>query len=161
MKKLLLITAGLLACSTLVNAQLLTKRTVSLALAKKIAAAAESEAAKNNLTSVIVVLDDGGNLIYLEKMDNTQIGSIEVATEKARTAVYFKRSSKSYEDRVAGGDNKLLKIPNIMPVEGGLPLIVDGVLVGSVGVSGGTSQQDGVVAQAAVNAFNASLEQSK
>jgi len=153
--------AALVAWSPFAEAQVLVKKTISLALAKKIAAAAEAKAAKDSLAVVITILDDGGNLVYLERMDNAQLGSIEVATEKAKTAVFFKRPSKAYEDRIVSGETKLLKIPNVMPIEGGIPLIVDGVLVGAVGVSGGTGQQDGSVAQAAVNAFSASLELSK
>jgi len=137
------------------QAQMIEKKTVSLALAKKIAAAGETEAAKNNLTNVIAVVDDGGNLVYLERMDGAQIGSIEIALEKAKTAIYFKRATKTYEDRVASGTNAILKLPNVIPFEGGLPLIVDGQFVGAVGVSGGNPQQDGIVAKAAADALSA------
>jgi uncharacterized protein GlcG (DUF336 family) len=131
-----------------VKCQYLEKKTVSLELAKKIAATCEAEAVKNKWTVVIAVVDDGGNLVYLERMDNTQIGSVQVATEKARTAIYFKRPTKAYEERVAGGNNAILSLPNVLPFDGGLPLIVDGQYIGAVGVSGGSSQQDGVVAKA-------------
>jgi glc operon protein GlcG len=135
-------------------AQLANKKAMTLELAKKISAAAETEAVKNKLTSVISILDDGGNLIYLERMDNAQLGSIEVATGKARTAVYFKRSTKIYEDQVSGGRNLLLGVPNIVPVEGGLPLLIDGQVIGAIGVSGGTPQQDGLVAKAGTEVLN-------
>ncbi|MBP8976172.1 MAG: heme-binding protein [Bacteroidetes bacterium] len=134
-------------------AQEATKPVLTLEVAKQLAAAAENEAAKNNLSMVISILDDGGNLLYFERMNSAQLGSIDVALAKARTALYFKRSTKSYQDRVAGGDMTLLKVPNVIPVEGGLPLIVNDQIIGSVGVSGGTPQQDGMVAQAAINAF--------
>jgi glc operon protein GlcG len=130
------------------KAQLLTKSSVSLELAKKIAARAEAEAVKNKWTMVIAVVDDGGNLVYLERMDGTQLGSIEVAQRKAQTALQFKRATKTFEDGVAGGRNALLSISNVISIEGGLPLVVDGAFVGAIGVSGMKSDQDGIVAQA-------------
>ena len=143
----------LLSIQVTVNAQFLEKKSISLALAKKIALTAEAEAIKNNTTSVIAIVDEGGNLVYLERMDGTQIGSIEVAERKAKTALYFKRPTKSYEDRIAGGTNAILSLPNVLPFEGGLPLIVDGQYVGAVGISGGTPAQDGLVAKAAADAL--------
>jgi uncharacterized protein GlcG (DUF336 family) len=141
-------------------AQEATKPVLTLEVAKQLAVAAENEAAKNNLSMVITILDDGGNLLYFERMNSAQLGSIDVALAKARTALYFKRPTKSYQDRVAGGDMTLLKVPNVIPVEGGLPLIVHDQIIGSVGVSGGTPQQDGMVAQAAITAFQ-TLQGSK
>jgi glc operon protein GlcG len=135
--------------------QLATKKVITLELAKKLAAAAEADARKNNWTVVVSVVDDGANLVYLERMDNTQIGSIEVSIQKARTAISFKRPSKAFEDMVAGGRNAILGLPGAVPVEGGIPLIVDGQLVGAIGVSGATSQQDGVVAKAGADAMPA------
>lgn len=137
-----------------VNGQISEKKTITLRLAKKICEVAEAEAAKNNLAMVICVVDDGGNLVYLEKMDNAQLGSIEVAIQKARTAIYFKRSTKLYEERVTAGNNAILKVPNVLPFEGGLPLIVDGQYIGAIGASGGTPQQDGSVAQAGASALS-------
>jgi uncharacterized protein GlcG (DUF336 family) len=99
---------------------------------------------------VIAVVDDGGHTIYLEKMDGTQMGSIVIAQEKAAGAVRFKRPTKALEDAVAGGRNAVLALPGAVPVEGGVPIMIDGVLIGAVGASGGTSQQDGVVAAAGV-----------
>ena len=135
------------------TAQLADKKALTLDAAKQIAAAAEKEAAGSKLTMVIAILDDGGNLIYLERMNETQIGSIEVAQQKARSAVSFKRPTKVFEDAVVGGRNAILKLPGAMPVEGGLPLTVDGKIIGAIGCSGGTSQQDGVVAKAGVDAL--------
>jgi len=148
MFKLLLAAAALAAAPLQLSAQLVAKNTVSLELAKKIAARAESEAAKNKWTMVIAVLDDGGNLLYLERMDGTQLGSIEVAQEKAKTALKFKRPTKAFEDVVAGGRTAILSLPGVVAIEGGLPLMADGVIVGAIGVSGMKSTEDGVVAQA-------------
>jgi uncharacterized protein GlcG (DUF336 family) len=149
----LLAAALLLAVPLHLRAQLLTKTTVGLELAKKIAARAEAEAVKNKFTMVIAVLDDGGNLVYLERMDGTQLGSIEVAQQKARTALQFKRPTKTFEDNVAGGRTALLSITGVISIEGGLPLIVDGAVVGAIGVSGMKSDQDGIVAQAGAAAL--------
>jgi glc operon protein GlcG len=135
------------------HAQLATKKALTLEAAKKIAACAESEAQKNKWTMVIVIVDDGGNVMYLERMDNTQIGSIEVATQKAKTAISFKRSTKSFEERALAGRNVLLALPGAIPIEGGLPIVVDGQFLGALGVSGGSSDQDGAVAKSALDAF--------
>ena len=147
-----------MSLASLTNAQLASKKVITLDLAKKIAAAAEAEAVKNKLTVVVTILDDGGNLIYLEKMDNTQIGSIEVAIKKAKTSVYFKRPSKTFEDMVVNGRNAIIALPGALPIEGGLPLMIDGQPVGAIGVSGGTSQQDGTVAKAGADFFDAQLK---
>jgi len=136
------------------DAQVTTKKVVTLDLAKKIAAAAEAEAKKNNWNAVIAIVDDGANLVFLERLDNTQLGSLEVAIQKAHTAISFKRPTKAYEDMVAGGRTAILGVPGIVPIEGGLPLIVDGQFIGAIGVSGGTAQQDGQVAKAGVEAMN-------
>ena len=133
-----------------VDAQIATKKVITLELAKKIVAAAEAEARKNNLNVFVAVVDDGANLVFLERMDNTQIGSLEVAIQKARTAISFKRPTKAYEDMVAGGRNAILRVPGVVPIEGGIPIVVDGQYLGAVGVSGGTAQQDGQVAKAAL-----------
>jgi glc operon protein GlcG len=135
------------------SAQLATKKSLTLDAAKKIAAAAQVEAKKNNWNVVISVVDDGANLIYLEKMDGTQIGSIEIAQMKARTAIKMKRPSKAFEDMIAGGRNAVLKLPDVLGVEGGLPLVVDGQFLGAIGVSGVTSAQDGQIAAAGVKAL--------
>lgn len=135
------------------SAQLATKRSMTLAAAKQIAAAAEAEAAKNHWNVVIAILDDGANLVYLQKMDETQVGSIDVAQEKARSAVKFKRPTKVFEDAVVGGRNAILKLPGALPVEGGLPLMLDGKIIGAIGVSGVTSQQDGLIAAAGAAEF--------
>jgi glc operon protein GlcG len=128
---------------------------ISLDTAKKVAAAAVAEAKKNNFTMVISIVDSSGSLTYLEKIDGTQIASVDVAIAKARTANNFKRPTKVFEDGVAGGRNALLSLPDTILIEGGIPLIVDGKIIGAIGVSGGTSQQDGQVAEAAVATLKA------
>jgi glc operon protein GlcG len=132
------------------RAQLPTKPTLSLELAKKISAAAEAEAAKNKWTVVIALVDEGGNLLHLARMDGTQLGSITVAQEKAKTALNFKRSTKVFEDMIAGGRNAALSLPGVVAIEGGLPLVVDGAYLGAIGISGAKSSEDGVVAAAAL-----------
>lgn len=154
-KSLTTILTALLLLSLPALGQLATKKAMTLELAKKIAAAAEAEARKNNWTVVVTVVDDGANLVYLERMDNTQIGSIEVSIQKARTAISFKRPTKAFDDMVTGGRNAILSLPGAVPIEGGLPLIVDGQFVGAIGVSGATSQQDGVVAKAGADVMQA------
>ena len=129
---------------------LLTKKALTIAVAKRIAAAAERCAAENQWNMFIAIVDDGGNLMYLERMDGSQLGSQQVSIEKARSALLFKRPTKALEDAVAGGRVVVMKLANAVPVEGGVPLSADGQIVGAIGISGGTSPQDGVVAQAGV-----------
>jgi uncharacterized protein GlcG (DUF336 family) len=101
------------------------------------------------------IVDPSGNLVYFEKMDGTQIGSVNVAVDKARAAALFKRPTKAFQDVIASGGEglRILGLPGAIPVEGGIPLVVDGVIVGAIGVSGGTSQQDSQSAQAGVAAL--------
>jgi glc operon protein GlcG len=128
-----------------------TMKYITLEDAKKAMAAAEAEAHKNNWTVCIAIVDAGANLILFEKMDDTQLGSVKVAVGKAQTAVNFKRPTKALEDLIAGGRQVFLAVEGITPLQGGLPVMADGKLIGAVGVSGVTSQQDEQVAQAAVN----------
>jgi uncharacterized protein GlcG (DUF336 family) len=123
---------------------------ITLENAKKVTAPAIAEARKNNWAMAVAILDIGGNLVYFEKMDGTQTGSVRVAIGKARSAVMFKRSTKVFQDAVAaGGDGlRLLRLEGAVPIEGGLPLVMDGKIVGAIGVSGATSAQDGVAAKA-------------
>ena len=123
---------------------------INLDTAKKIAAPAIAEARKNNWTMAVAITDIGGDLVYFEKMDGTQTGSVRVALGKARSAALFKRPTKAFQEAVAaGGDGlRLLLLEGAIPIEGGLPLLMDGKIVGAIGVSGGTSQQDGVAAKA-------------
>ena len=119
-------------------------------MSKKIAAAAEAEARKNGFTMVISVLDSGGSLVFLERMDGTQLGSIEVAIAKGRSANNYKRPTKAFEDAVIGGRNAVLGLPGALPIEGGVLIMIDGKIAGAVGVSGGSAAQDGQVAAAGV-----------
>jgi glc operon protein GlcG len=130
---------------------LIVKRTVSLALARELVAAAEVEAAKNNWTMVVSVVDDGANLICLERMDGTQLASIDISQAKARTALRLKRPTKAVQDLINQGNPALATLPDITAVQGGLPIVVDRTLVGAIGVSGGTSAQDEQCAQAALD----------
>ena len=130
------------------SAQTATKKVLTLEAAKKIAAAAEAEARKNQWNVAVAIVDDGGNLVYFQRMDGTQVASLDIAPFKARGAIGFKRPTKEFEDRLSKGATQLLKVPWMAPVEGGLPLVIGGEFVGAIGVSGVTSQQDGVAAAA-------------
>jgi glc operon protein GlcG len=118
--------------------------------AKTVAAAAVAEARKNQWTMAVAIVDTAGDLVYFEKMDNTQVGSINVAIEKARASARFKRPTKAFQDALAAGGEgwRILSLEGAVAVEGGLPLIVGGKIVGAIGASGGSSQQDGVTAAA-------------
>lgn len=128
---------------------------IGLEQAKKAVAAAEAEAIKHDWPVVIAVVDCGGNLVLLHRLDNTQLGSVEVAQAKARTANNFRRPSKDFEEMVAGGGAGLrtLAMPGAAPLEGGLPILLDGKIVGAIGVSGVRSSQDAQIAQAGIDAL--------
>ena len=123
---------------------------VSLENAKKVAAPALAEAEKNHWNMAVAIVDTSGNLVYYEKMDNTQLGSANVAIEKARTAALFKRPTKAFQDTLAaGGDGlRVLTLKGVVAVEGGIPLVMDGQIVGAIGVSGAASAQDAQCAKA-------------
>jgi len=127
---------------------------IGLEAAKKAMTAAEAEAAKNNWGMAIAILDSTGHMVMLHKMDNTQYGSIAVAEDKARSALDFRRPSKVFEDLVAQGGLglRILALRGASPLEGGLPIVTDGKIVGAIGVSGATSVQDGQVAKAGADA---------
>jgi glc operon protein GlcG len=124
---------------------------IPLEKAKLVAAAALAEAQKNGWLMAVTVVDPSGELVFFEKMDGTQFGSIDVSIAKARSAALFKRPTKTFEDSVAGGGIglRVLKLPGAMPVEGGVPLVENGRIIGAIGVSGGQSAQDGQCANAA------------
>ena len=125
---------------------------ITLEQAKKIMVGAEAEAKKNNWNVVMVVLDSGGNLVMLQRMDGAQFGSIEVAKDKAYSAVAFRRPTKAFDDALAqGGANlRILRLPGASPLEGGIPIVHDGKLIGAVGVSGVTSAQDAQIGRAGI-----------
>jgi uncharacterized protein GlcG (DUF336 family) len=120
--------------------------------AKKVAAAAIAEARKNNWAMAVAVVDTGGYLVYFERMPDTQLGSVEVSIEKAKSAALFRRPTKAFQDTLAAGGEglRILRLTGAIPVEGGIPIVVDGKLIGAVGASGGSSDQDGRTAQAGV-----------
>jgi glc operon protein GlcG len=128
---------------------------ISLEKAKMVAAPALTEARKNNWTVAVAIVDTSGNLVYFEKMDNTQIGSASVAIDKARSAALFKRPTKAFQETLAAaGDGlRILGLQGAVPLEGGIPLLIEGKIVGAIGVSGATTQQDGQCAKAAVDGF--------
>lgn len=132
---------------------MLTRRTLSLADAKSVAAAAAAKAHAEQWPVVIAILDAGGHLLYLERADATQLGSVVVAQEKAKTALMFRRPTKAFEDMVLGGRAHMMALPGVTPIEGGLPLLADGEVVGAIGISGVQSSQDGQVAQAGAAAL--------
>ena len=140
-------------CAVSAGAQMMTNPygpNISLENAKKAAAPALAEARKNNWTMVVAIVDAAGDLVYYEKMDNTQTGSATVAIDKAKTAALFKRPSKAFQDGVAGGGAglRILGLHGATPVEGGVPIFVNGQIVGAIGVSGDSAEHDGVCAQA-------------
>ena len=126
---------------------------LSLEDAKRVAAAARAEAEKNGWAIVIAVVDDGGHLMYLERLDGTQKASSRIAEAKGRTAILFKRPTKAIEDNVLEGRTVMMGLPGAVPLEGGVPLVKDGQFLGGIGVSGVQSFQDGVVARAGAAAL--------
>ncbi|MES1981976.1 MAG: heme-binding protein [Pseudomonadota bacterium] len=126
----------------------ITKPVLTLDEARRIAAAAEAEARRNDWRVVIAVTDDGGHLLYLQRSHDTQFGSVETAIQKARAAVAFQRPTKTSEDAVLNGRLIHLALPGVIPAEGGIPLLRDGQVIGGLGISGVRSSQDGQIAQA-------------
>ena len=124
---------------------------------RTLADAAEAEAAANGWNVVVVVVDEAGHLLSLARMDDVVLGALEVAQRKARTAAFYGRPTKVFADRLAGGEQAVLSFPDVIPLEGGLPITVGGVVVGAVGVSGVRADQDAQVAQAGIDALLARL----
>lgn len=129
------------------------KPVLTLEDAKRIAAAAQAEAQRNDWRVVIAVVDDGGHLLYLQREHDTQFGSVETAIQKARAAAAFQRPTKMSEDAVMNGRLIHLALPGVIPAEGGVPLMLDGIIVGGLGISGVRSSQDGQIAAAGVAAL--------
>ena len=140
------LTSLLTFCAAILGAQMPNPYGPPIALeqARKTAAAALAEAARNHWTMAAAVVDFSGNLVYYEKMDNTQVASARVAIDKARTAALYKRPSKAFQDALAGGGLglRVLDLRGATAVEGGLPLLQDGKIVGAIGVSGDSSEHD-------------------
>ncbi|MFZ0312145.1 MAG: heme-binding protein [Candidatus Korobacteraceae bacterium] len=128
---------------------------ISVNDAKKAAAPALAEAAKNNWKIAVAIVDPAGNLVYYEKMDDTQLGSANVSLDKARSAARFKRPTKAFQDALAAGGQglRVLAIEGAVPVEGGFPLVMDGKIVGAIGVSGATSAQDAQCSKAGADSL--------
>jgi uncharacterized protein GlcG (DUF336 family) len=121
---------------------------IGLDAARKASDAAVAEGRKNGWTLAVAVVDTAGTLVFYQKVDQTQTGSAQVSVEKARTAALFRRPTKAFEDAVNAGKVNVLGLPGAVPLEGGLPIVVDGRIVGAIGVSGATSAQDGICARA-------------
>lgn len=128
---------------------------ITLEQARKISAAAQLSAQQNGWLMVVAIMDAGGHLVLLERMDGAQFGSVQVAQDKAHSAVAFRRPTKAFHDMVAAGGEglRMLVMSGAVPIDGGLPIVVGGAIVGGIGISGGTSAQDGQVAQAALAAL--------
>jgi glc operon protein GlcG len=138
-------------------AQTTTKRGITLAAADRIAAAAEAEAKKRGSTVVIVVVDDGGYPIVLRRLDDTQVASVDVGIGKARTAAIFRRPSGVFEEQIKGGRLASLVLPGATPLQGGVPITYEGKVIGAIGVSGNTPQEDEEIAIIGAAAADAAL----
>ncbi|MGH7310376.1 MAG: GlcG/HbpS family heme-binding protein, partial [Candidatus Rokuibacteriota bacterium] len=128
---------------------------ISLSQAKKVMAGAEAEATKNKWNVVITILDSGGNLVLVQRLDGAQFGSVEVAKDKAYSAVAFRRPTKAFQDGLEkGGANlRLLRLTGASPLEGGIPIVADGKVIGGIGVSGVTGEQDAQIAKAGADSL--------
>ena len=136
--------------------QLPTKRVLTLDAASRMATAAQAEAVKNSWLVAVAVVDDGGNLLLFHRMDNAKLVAIDIAIRKAKTAVFFQGDTKALEQEVTkGGRTSLLPIADFMPLEGGLPITVDGRIIGAIGVSGMAGDQDAQCAKAGLAALGA------
>lgn len=140
----------LLSVGVPAHAQTVSSSRLTLQAARRITEAAQEHARANGLRIVVAVLDEGGHAILLERMDGTQTASVEIALAKARSAAAFRRPTGEMAEWVAGGNVGLMALPGLVPVEGGLPLLVEGQVIGAIGVSGATARQDGEAAQAGV-----------
>jgi glc operon protein GlcG len=152
----LIVLSFLLSPVSGLQAQLLERKMLTLEAAEKVAAAAQAEADKRNATVVIVVVDDAGYPIVLKRLNDTQVASVEVGIAKARTAAIFRRPSKVFEEQVKNGRVAALALPGATPLQGGLPLVHDGKVIGAIGVSGNTPQEDEDIAMAGAKVFAAS-----
>jgi uncharacterized protein GlcG (DUF336 family) len=153
-KCLLAVAMFSMASGLSVGAEELPKKpAISLSVARQVAAAAEKHARENKWNVCIAIVDDGGHLVYFQRMDGVQTGSVLVSQRKAQTAIAFKRPTKVFEEGVAGGRNALIALPGAVPLEGGVPLVADGQMIGAIGISGVTAQQDGMIAQAGADSL--------
>jgi glc operon protein GlcG len=141
------------AASPALEAQTIDKKVLSLAAARRIAAAAEQAAKEKGLDVVIVVVDDAGNILLLERMDGAQVASVNVGIGKARTAAIYRRPSRVFEEQIRNGRVAALALADATPLQGGVPILLDGKVVGAIGVSGDTPQVDEDIAIAGARAF--------
>jgi glc operon protein GlcG len=148
----------LLSATSFWGAELPTKRVLTLEAAKRIATAAEGEANRRGATVVIAVVDEGGHLLLLERLDDTQVASVEVGIGKARTAAIFRRPSKEFEDQIRNGRVAALALSGATPLQGGIPIKVDGKVVGAIGVSGNTPQEDEDIAKVGAAAISGGVQ---
>jgi glc operon protein GlcG len=144
----LTVALGIVAGPVLAQAQLVEKTALTLDGAKKIAAVAEARAKSENARVVIAVVDEGGSLLLLERLDDTQVASVNVGIDKARTAAIYRRPSKVFEDQVKNGRVSALALHGAVALQGGVPIIVEGKVIGAIGVSGESPQQDEDIAMA-------------
>lgn len=128
-----------------------TRKTITLALAKRLMATAEREIGARGWAMYVAVSDDGGTPVLVASVNGAQLGSYEISVRKARAAVHFRRPTRVWEERVRGGAPNVMSLPGVVASEGGMPLVVDGQVIGAVGVSGGTGAEDGVIAQAVLD----------
>lgn len=124
---------------------------INLEQAKKVATAAVKEAKRMNLKVAIAIVDTGGHLVYFEKADDTQTASAEVSIAKARSASTFRRATKVFENAVANGRTAVLGLPGAVPIEGGVPIVTNKKIIGAIGISGASSEEDGVIAAAGIS----------
>lgn len=129
---------------------MITRKALTLVDVQKIAAAAEAEAVKNDWKVSIAITDDGGHLLHFQRLDGAPLQSVLISQGKARTSAWARKPSKAFEEVVANGRNAFLSVPDMVMLEGGEPIIVDGICIGAVGVSGVTSAQDAQVARAGI-----------
>ncbi len=156
--KTLFVAIAMLVMTMPAQAQVTEKKVLTLDGAKKIAAAAEAEAKKRGSTVVIVVVDDGGYPLVLLRLDDTQVASVEVGIGKARTAAIFRRPSKVFEEQVRNGRIAALALPGATPLQGGVPIIHEGAVIGAIGVSGNTPQEDEDIAIVGAAAAGAAIK---
>jgi len=131
-----------------------TRAMLTLEDCKRMSAAAEAEARKNNWNVCVAILDDGGHLLHLIRMDGATPANSRIAIEKGRTAAETRRSTAMWEERIKSGRTAMLKMPGVTPVQGGLPIVIDGECIGAVGVSGVQSHEDEQIAKAGISVLS-------
>lgn len=149
--------ALLLVAAPLIEAEVPSKKILTLEMAKQAAAASEAEANRRGSTVVIVVVDDGGHPLLLHRLNDTQVASVEVGIGKARTAAIFRRPSRDFEEQIKNGRAATLVLPGATPLQGGIPIRLDGKVIGAIGVSGNTPQEDEDIAKVGAAAVEAAL----